>query len=574
MTSLHQKSLGNTLDVVQKLLGVGFILMVLAVSAWFFLSVFDLQGARGNYGVVLSVIALIVGFASPRAAIMLFVFFLPVFGGNRPSMPQTVFFYQIFGALIFSLSLRWLHHLLASSQKTEVKTDSDAFLRHPVALTLMLFFLAGVFSLTSLDFSVLQAEWRQLGLNKALSFIALGESRSLYSFLTVLLQALCVLLFWIIVKSPVSWRLRPEGMMTALLSGLAASFLVGLLDYYHLVDLRGLRPLDPFVNPGDVQARFQSFFGHSGWYAQYLTLVIPSVLVVLTYPIRREWRIAIILGVLVLAEYVLILTYQRGGWVSYPLTVAVIWFCIYVLKPRKDGFVLVDAVKKSGLKILVSVPITIFLSLAVLTFVNSVAGPNLTAAQYVDRFKQITNTADRTRYIPVAFNLVSLYPVYGGGSESFAFRYVENYLTPGGVFENEEKTLDRYYGSAHSVYLQTLSGKGFAGLFFLVAFLASFVWVAFQSLRSSVSDAGHEESLVYNQRLIAMIGFSYAAAFSIYGNVQEIFYVPSLTVVTFVVAASVVKQVPAHFKNPKRVLRLSFGLAWSLFFAHLAWLVM
>ena len=32
-----------------------------------------------------------------------------------------------------------------------------------------------------------------------------------------------------------------------------------------------------------------------------------------------------------LTEFTLILAYQRGGWISYPLTLLVVWFCIYVL---------------------------------------------------------------------------------------------------------------------------------------------------------------------------------------------------------------------------------------------------
>lgn len=562
----------SNLKVTGSVLGTVAFVAVVLMSLWMGASALDLQGVQGSLGVAFVAVMLIGGLVSPSVAILVFLFFLPVFGGNKPTTPQTVFFYQTFSALIAGVGVRWMAHVCKASLSSSTLGGISMRLHHPTSLALMLFVLAGFFSLSSLPYKVVAASWAALGPHKALGFISSGEGSIIYPYLTMALQAQCVLFFLLILNFPAQWKPRPEKWLIASLAGLVTSLLAGLADYYNLIDLRVLRALDPYVNPGDVQGRLQSFFGHSGWYAQYLTLVIPSALMVLTFPLKMGWRIALILMILVLAEYVLILTFQRGGWLSYPLTVAVIWFCIYVLNPKRSAIPIANLARKSLLKILISIPITIAVSLAVLSVVGSASDGGLQASQYAKRFKQIANTSDRTRYIPIALNLTSLYPIYGGGSESFSYRYVESYLRPSGKFKDEPKTIGWYHGSAHNVYLQTMTGKGVVGLLALVALLASFAWVAFSLLARNFIPADSAEPLGHDQKIIAMLGLSFAAAFAIYGNVQEIFYIPSLTVIMFLVAGVVVSQVPMSMPQPKRTVPSVFVAASVLFVGHLGWI--
>lgn len=564
------------MSLTGKAFALPFFVLTILLSVWILQSAFYLHNTSGLYGLIFAILALIVGALAPGTAIVMFLFFLPVFGGNRPAMPQTVFFYQLFSALVVGVALRWMIHTFRTPVGHEGGRGRkiELHLAHPTSLALLLFVLAGLFSLSSIPSNALVANWAALGPHKALGFISSGEGDAIYPYLTMFLQAQCVLLFLLIVNFPAQWKPQPSKWLSALLAGLVASFLAGLADYYNLVDLRALRPLDPFVNQGNIQVRLQSFFGHSGWYAQYLTLVIPSALMVLTFSLKMRWRIALLLIILVLAEYVLILTFQRGGWLSYPLTVAVIWFCIYVLNPKRSAVPIASIAKKSMVKILISIPITIAVSLGVLSLMGNASDGEVQVDQYAKRFKQIANTSDRTRYIPIALNLASLYPIYGGGSESFAFRYVESYLQPRGRFFNESKTIGSYYGSAHNVYLQTMTGKGIVGLIALIAFLGSFAWVAFSLLARNFIPAGSSEPLRHDQKIIAMLGLCFAAAFAIYGNVQEIFYIPSLTVIMFLVAGIVVCQVPVSVPKPAKIVPGAVIAACLLFIGHLIWLWM
>lgn len=549
------------------------IACVLAYSVWIGMSIFQLEGVPRNLAVVFAIGFLATGYLRPGLGILLFMLLLPVFGGNRPSMPQTVFFYQVFSALLIGTGLRWLPTLwLQGATRSNPASGSGVLhaMHHPTALFLALFFIAGLFSLSSLPYAPLAETWASLGAHKSLGFISSGEGSPLYPLLTMGLQAQCAVLFLLIIHFPAEWQPAFKAWLFATLAGLLVSLAFGLLDYYSLINLRALRPLDPLVNAGDVQGRLQSFFGHSGWYAQYLTLAIPFGLLVLTLQIKPAWRIAIILAIMVLAEYVLILTYQRGGWLSYPVTVAVIWFCIYALKPRKEGAPSVIAsFRKSSIKILVSIPLTIAASLALLSFVDMGSGAGKETAQYVERFKDIGKTNDRTRYIPIALNLVSLHPIYGGGSESFAFRYTEAYLKPGAPFAKTQTTIGTYYGSAHNVYLQTLTGKGIVGLLTLIGFLLSFPWVAAHLLKRNFMPLGAQTALNHDRQIVTMLGLSYAVAFGIYGNVQEIFYIPSLTVIMFFMAGIFVHQVPASVPAPHKTVPALLMAAGLLFVVHL-----
>ena len=188
------------------------------------------------------------------------------------------------------------------------------------------------------------------------------------------------------------------------MAGLAITLTAGLLDYYGAVDLRWLRRLDPVVNPGDIQFRLQSFFAHSGWLAEYVTLCAPYTLVILTLRVRFFARAAAIIALLLAGEIVLILSFQRGGWISYPLTLFAVWAAIYVTRRIESGETqILSAFRRSLWKVLVSLPLTVALSLTTLWalqragWFQSAAGFDLRS--YVARAKEITRASDRSDFI-------------------------------------------------------------------------------------------------------------------------------------------------------------------------------
>lgn len=544
-----------------------FLIMVTTLSAWQALSAID--GVHRG-AIVAVILATFIALARPSFALGIMLLLLPVFGGNGPARPQTILFYQIFAGLVTGLGARWLAYLYQTRGPIRLN------LSNPLIFFFMLYIAISAMSLTSLPIYEVLRAWDDNAFQRALRFISVSETSVLYPFLTVLLQFQALLIFLLLVNYPSTWHFSHRAWILSILLGLVASLLAGLLDYHSLINLRSLRALDPLVNPGDIQQRLQSFFGHSGWYAEYVTMTVPCALIILTLNINRRLQIGLLILLLVMVEYILILTFQRGGWLSYPLTVLVIWFSVYVLRPGNAETSFFTTIRKSLLKICLSVPITITLSLCLIVIFSQQFSTGKysgsTVKKYTDRFQKIVQASDRTRYIPVALKLTAIHPIMGGGNESFAYRYVESYMSPGGRYVNTPKPpIGGYYGSAHNVYLQTLTGKGIAGLVSLFNMLAAALFIVARHIKNGFALSNPKDTLTHTQKILSMIVLCYTFAFLIYGNVQEIFYIPSLTVLLFVILGIFVAQVPSSLRLSVKSQKTIAFLLIGLFLSHLFW---
>ncbi len=464
--------------------------------------------------------------AAPQVAIPLFLASLPVFG-NRPGSPQS--YYLLLGAsgLTAGLSVRLLRRLIGAPPSQGENLLSLYCFVSTLSLTGLPWreiypqFLAQVSSWS--DFSALAFALRP--------FLVAREEQWQYAVLSVhwtLISATLALSIATLARS--SGRFLRH-CISALLGGLLASLIVGLLDYYSLIDLHWLRALDPVVNPQDKQFRLQSFFGHSGWFAEYVTLSAPVVLAFLLLPFRYSLRVTLIIATLLLGEFVLILTFQRGGWVSYPLTLAAVWSAVYVTRRLEQGDQSIwPALRSSTLKILVTLPLTVILSVALvsgLAHMGFIGSSNrFDVSAYTQRLRDIQKASDRTQFMQAGWKLGLLQPIFGNGSESFAFTYRREFNDPEGSYYNQ--IILPLHGSAHNVYMQTFAGKGLVGLFSLLA-LSGYLLVGL--LRSVLQPS----PLPLERRVISLLGAASLVAFLIYGHVQEVFYVQSLQFLFFAV---------------------------------------
>jgi hypothetical protein len=140
------------------------------------------------------------------------------------------------------------------------------------------------------------------------------------------------------------------------------------------------------------------------------------------------------------------------------------------------------------------------------------------------RAATLFQASDRASHVRIGLQLGSLVPVLGGGSESFAYRYHEEFLRLAGRFyaKGESPLLDMY-GSAHNVFSQTFAGKGLVGAAGLALMLGCAWWSA-RRAAAQPSTAGLGAALLLS-----------ATAIALYGQVQEIFYIAALQLVVFVV---------------------------------------
>jgi O-antigen ligase len=325
---------------------------------------------------------------------------------------------------------------------------------------------------------------------------------------------------------------------SAILAGLAIALAAGALDRAGLADLRHLRTPDPFTNITGAE-RLQSTFGHAGWFAEYLCFATPSILAVWLWPrLGRLARTGLALVLVAATFAAIVLSYQRGGWLTWAVvgggvTVAI----VHLARKRVDGAasgtlpVRRLAMLAAGL-LIVGLP-------AALIVIRLAAGPGA-----IDRFafraRTITQVSDRQAHVTAGLRLGALLPVLGGGSESFAMRYEQEYLLAGGRFyARGQSPLLGMYGSAHNVFAQTFAGKGAAGLVALLAIVATALLAAWRVLRKADSDGP--------VGVVAAVVLGTTVAFALYGQVQEVFYVAPLQLTLFAVwgmAAAIDRSTP------------------------------
>lgn len=533
------------------------LLGISLLSGW--LGFTAIQGLPSNSYLIPAVLCGIT-VLSPTRGLMFLLAGLPIAGGHYPATQHSAFFFATFSCFIATLGLSWLYHTRVHRRIIDLHTSN------PIALFLVLWVGFVLLSLSSLPIDEIMTRWAQLPANKALSLQSLKEVFALYPVHKSFFFLQCAFLFVVITHYPSEWGGNFKHWSLSLVSGILLTLGVGLLDYYGLIDLRPFRALDGHVNPNNIEIRLQSFFGHSSWCAQYLTLTIPFSLFILTLNFSRWIKLSGLVGLMVLGEFVLILTFQRGGWVAYPFTVFILWICIYALSHEEKAPQFLLALKRSAWKIVLSLPITVLLSLGLFSLINQEL-----PSKYIERFKAISNTNERTFYIPVALNLASLHPIAGGGAESFGYRYVQGYRLPNAPFARVPNSVGIFFGNAHSLYLSLLTGIGYSGLLCALSLLGSIFWVIGRIVGNNFRNPSTDTPFSYQERIILMISLCYTVSLSVYGLVEDLFYTPLQVVLFFFTLGMLVKTTQGYRSLSKSHIK-KISIAFTLIaIAHLTW---
>lgn len=531
---------------------------------FFILASFDLSFP------VLPIALFVLGLAivSPVSALSSLLFLLPLYG-DRPGSIQSFYLFLLSCALNTGFLIRFYKDRRQFLERVNY--------RNPILLLASLYLAVSFLSLSSLPYCELitglksqLTSWTDLSGSayNIIRFVRSTEEQISYPLVSVIWTIFSfnlTILTWLLVSVDPRNAAR---LCAAVLYGLLFSLFAGLLDYYNVIDLNFMRSLDPVVNPGGVQFRMQSFFGHSGWFAEYVTLAVPFTMVLLFKNVSFALKIGMILLVLLAGELSLILSFQRGGWISYPLTLLIVWISIYTyrrLDSKEIGFF--TALKGSSLKVLVSIPITLIITVLIFMTLNRFglinSNPDALFSRYIERFGQITKSSDRTDFMKAGFMIGSLYPFLGGGSESFAYHFNREFNTPTGrYFRRLNLPL---YGSSHNFYMQIFSGKGVAGLLLILAIIGYTILSSFKLVLFDLRNTTHE-------KIILLIVASFCFAFLIYGNVQELFYIQVLQYLFFIVLGIAAALQYGFFDLNRINRRKIYGIIAIFIIAHFTWL--
>ncbi len=535
------------------------LLTVLIPSGWIMLSALS-AGFSLAAGLVIGfgLLALI----SPTWSLATFFMLLPLAGGDYPGTPSNVLFYQVYSAWVLGFGIRWIVHLIRCQGQVPLG------LANPIILLGVIFLLTGIMSLTSLPIDEMGVRYQQLLPDRALKFISLKELWVLYPVSKVLLLWQSLLVLLILGHFPTRWRPAPVLWLSAILTGFLLTAIAGLLDHYTLIDLSSMRPVYGGIAPSGYHLRLQSFFGHPAWFAMYATMAIPSVLVLLRSPLSRTLQVIVIVAILVLGEYVLILTFSRGSWISYLFTLISIWLSFTLLRPGSEGARGWDVLKRAMGKIMLSLPISIGISMVTISLIG-----NDSYLRYLDRAKQIANVSERTAYVAPSLTLLAEHPILGGGHDSFSYRYALDYILPSGPHWSPNSPLANTYNNAHNTYLQLLTGRGVFGIISWLAFIAMVIWTPLMVIRRDFEQAtlSPDTGSAAKEKIFTLFTLCSVIPFVLYGLFDDVFYTPSLTALLFTLMGLSIHFEGSPIRFSARSQRIAGWMLLAVFLAHVTW---
>lgn len=305
---------------------------------------------------------------------------------------------------------------------------------------------------------------------------------------------------------------RGRGFALAIAGGAALSVLLGAFELARLIDLTPLRGVaGVYFRPGTMQATA----GNPGWFTEFVAYALPYGLVLLGRdPLAPGRRLAFAAYASACA-IALLLGYQRGGWITGLVLGG--WLAWAVRGVRAH---LHPTGRRARAGVLVAVVALGALGLGAAALRRSQSPVD--GIDYNARLRTILS-GDRLAYWQAAVRIWTRHPVLGGGHESFAYHYQRDF-GPGGVFHDAGVQVPDA-ASAHSLYMQTLSGTGAVGLAVLLMLLGV---GAITGWRARVVPA-----LDPDRRVVALGAAGSLLAVAVYGFAQEVFYVHALRLLFF-----------------------------------------
>jgi O-antigen ligase len=461
--------------------------------------------------------------------------------GNRPTTGPFLFFVTL---------TAWAVPVWLARLALRERARALAVVGSPLGLALCAYAAVSALSLSSLPLyapaSIVGAETATEALRRLPAAMAAADVLDpVYSVLTVVLTLHALVAALVIaVALPARGERAPAIDAAvliggALLTGLTITLAAAALDSLAMVDLRRLRSFDPVTRAlgGD---RLQSTFGHAGWLAQYLCYTTPAVLALWLWPPQgtppsRVWlraRPAAAVALLAATLVAIVFSLQRGGWITWAVVggatvAAVAGLAALDLGPGRA--------RPSTRRLLLTATAAVVVAVTAAVLIVRVGGGPGAVDRFSARLRTIAQVSDRQHHVVAGLRLGAQLPVLGGGSESFARRFREEYLLAGGAYyARGYSPVQQLYGSAHNVFVQTFAGKGAAGLVALVLVVVAAGAAVLRRLR--------EGDAAPRARVVAAMAAGMLLGFVLYGQVQEVFYIPVLQLTVFA----------------------GFGLAWGL----------
>jgi O-antigen ligase len=328
---------------------------------------------------------------------------------------------------------------------------------------------------------------------------------------------------------PARFALLAEGVT----GGLVTAIVFGLLEHF-----RG----DHYL----LHYRFTSLFANPGWFAEYLAVAVPYLLV----PLGRQsrWRRVYAAVSLALCAAALVLTLARAGWIAGGLTFAAALLLYFRPGP------LARFHRPLGHLPTLAMAGALVVGLAFWGMgkeLSAISRPiNALLKERVGNFTE----SPRPALFRSGLCIAAERPLFGMGFETYARNYPVLLATTGTWLNRFGDPKAEVFETSHNMYIQLLSGLGLAGLVLWLAMAGRAGYVLWRRARAlaSLPDAAALLSL---------------AAFHVYAFFQEMFYVPPVLFLLFVPLA---RAMALDGEGWTRRTRLVVAGAWLLVLAGAA----
>ena len=310
-----------------------------------------------------------------------------------------------------------------------------------------------------------------------------------------------------------------------LFAGAVLAAIIGILDYYGFVSVAEYR--NNFTTN-----ELQSTFFNRGWFAEFIVVSVPFVLIGFLYSRNKAWiwKVGLFFS-LIICEIALILSGSRTGWVVYPLVLLMCWLFFYFI--NDNGTISFNKIfSKELLKVVLSVPITIVISFVLIfKLILPIAynfkqyskktdykDPGISEQIIKKQASRLIEPSGRFEVWEHGLNVAVERPLLGMGYESFSWH--GNILTniPNSYYSRNTNRLVQ--DTPHNTFLQLVINGGLVGL-------TLWLVIVFYSMTILILDVKKNNNLFAIAVIISIISFHTL------GILQSMQYVPMIWALIF-----------------------------------------
>lgn len=374
---------------------------------------------------------------------------------------------QVFELFIVLLGIIFWLRLLNNAAR-QLNRDIVGFLSCSILLALVSLLLLPVVS-----FSRLFSLWGFLNFSSAV--LSATPENPLYSLAALNRLLLFFLVVFLGSKQYDARELYRKICIGAVLACVVIS-IFGLLNQYGVIELARFRP--QFFDPSGV-SRLHSVMGNPGWFAEYIVVCSPFILLVL--PARRHvfFRLAAMTLFFLVCGAALILTGSRTSWLIYPLIIVACYMHVFFLRQQGRGegsrsFIFCNGRTTGFIVVLVGAFVLGSATIIIKLDSGNAQSGNLTRIQYiVHRLRNIATPGERIKVWQESLILGSESPWFGMGYGSYKWHQSVMSSLPRTQFAQNRKTVNNW-DTPHNFFIQLYISNGIIGMFvwlFLFGFI-------------------------------------------------------------------------------------------------------